>query len=70
MICDECGGTGMWDVLSSIPCSCMSKVNKQNTLNRIVRAKERARKDRRYYDETVFRSIELKIIQRLKDNGS
>ena len=39
MVCDECGGTGMWDVLSSIPCSCMGNVNKSNTLNRIVRKK-------------------------------
>ena len=67
-MCDECGGTGMFDVLSSIPCSCMEKKeNKQNTLNRIVRFKEKARKSGRYYDETVFRIIELKIIKKINN---
>jgi hypothetical protein len=41
-----------------------------NTLNRIVRFKEIARKQRRYLDETEFRVIELKIIKRMNNSDN
>lgn len=65
--CDECEGTGMFDVLSSIPCKCMEKkTNITNLINRIVRFKEKAKKEGRYYDETMFRTIEVKLINKIK----
>jgi hypothetical protein len=45
----------------------MKENSLNNTLNRIVNLKEKAKKEGRYYDETVFRSIEVKLIKKLKN---
>lgn len=47
----------------------MKKSNLNNTLNKIVNLKEKAKKEGRYYDETVFRCIEKKLIKKLKDEN-
>ena len=39
-----------------------------NILNRFVKFKEKAKKQNRFYDETVFRIIELKLIKRINNS--
>lgn len=60
--CNKCFGTGMFDILSSIPCDCMSK---KNTLNRIVRLKMKAVKEERWDDTKLLRAIEKKLTKQL-----
>ena len=45
----------------------MTEKKLRNTLTKIIRIKEKAKKESRYYDETVFRCIELKIIKKIKE---
>jgi len=67
-MCNECGGTGMWDVLSSIPCKCMSKkVNLAALINRYVRFKEKAIKECRWQDAAELKDIETKLIKKIKN---
>jgi hypothetical protein len=66
-MCDECGGTGMFDVLSSIPCVCRMKKNIQKTLNRILRLKEKAILQQRWDDVHDLREIQKKLENKLKN---
>lgn len=66
MKCDECGGTGMFDVLSSIPCKCMQKPqNKKNTLNKIVSFREKAAKEGRHEDALMLFAIQNKLVKEI-----
>lgn len=66
-MCDECGGTGMFDVLSSIPCKCRMKNNDKNTLNKIVNLREKAAKEKRYEDALLLFEIQNKLIKKIID---
>jgi hypothetical protein len=68
MPCDECGGTGMWDVLSSVPCpKCMdNKANIALLIKQIITFKLKAVKDCRWSDAGDFRKIEDKLRKKLK----
>ena len=63
-MCKKCLGTGMFDVISSIPCDC---INKKKTLNRIIRAKERALEENRYCDASDLNDLEEKIKEEIND---
>ena len=45
----------------------MKEKKLRDTLTKIIKIKEKAKKDSRYYDETMFRCIELKIIKKIKE---
>ena len=67
-MCDECGGTGMWDVLSSVPCSCMSKkTNIAILIKQIMVFKKKAIEDNRLWDATELLAIERKLKNKLKN---
>ena len=68
-MCDECGGTGMFDVLSSIPCKCkMRTPNIKNTLNKIVNFREKAAKEGRHEDALMLFAIQNKLIYKIFNN--
>jgi len=67
-MCDECGGTGMWDVLSSVPCSCMdNKVNIAILIKKIIEFKKKAIEENRLWDATELLAIEKKLKNKLKN---
>lgn len=66
-MCDDCGGTGMWDVLSSIPCKCMKKkIDTALLLKQIIEFKKKALKEKRFEDAVDFKDIENKLRDQLK----
>ena len=66
-MCDECGGTGMFDVLSSIPCSCVSKkVDIAILIKKIIVFRNKAIKQKRWDDASDLKDIEKKLIKKLK----
>ena len=60
-MCSECGGTGMFDVLSSIPCSCMKRKNIPLLIVKMCKFERKAVRDQRYDDALMFSNIKMKI---------
>jgi hypothetical protein len=68
-MCNKCLGTGMFDVLSSIPCDCMRTPNIKNTLNKIVNFREKAAKEGRHEDALMLFAIQNKLVKKIFEDN-